>query len=62
MMNAKLSQIKFRPWHEDSLIKTIPKIPHKLYVSFISASLNGGFRLLLVYPDPKQREGDFKLA
>ena len=48
MMNAKLSLDRFWPCHENRLIKTIP---HNLYVSFKSASLYCGLRLVLVYPN-----------
>ena len=34
MKNAKLSQHRFWPCHENGLIKTIQTIPHNLYVSF----------------------------
>ena len=50
MMNAKLSQHRFWPCHENGLIKTIQTIPHNLYVSFKFASLYCGLRLILVYP------------
>ena len=42
MMDAKLSQQRFRHCHENWLIKTIQTISHKLYVSFKSASLYWG--------------------
>ena len=50
MMNTKVNQQTF--WHcfENGLIKTIQMIPHNLCVSFKSASLYCGLRLILVYP------------
>jgi len=51
-MNAKLSLHGFLHCHENGLIKTIPTIPHNLYVSYKLASLSGGLRLILVYPNP----------
>ena len=53
MMNAKLSLHVFWHCHENGLIKTIQTIPHNLYVSFKSASLYCGLRLILVYPNPQ---------
>ena len=41
LTNTKLSPHRFRPCHENGLIK-IPTIPHKLYVSFKSAFLYWG--------------------
>ena len=61
MMNAKLSPHRFWPCHENGLIKTIQTIPHNLYLSFKSASLYCGLRLILVYPNPQKREADLKL-
>ena len=52
IMNANLSQHKFRHCHENGLIKTIQMIPPNLYVSFKLASLYCGLRLILVYPNP----------
>ena len=43
-MNAKLSPHRFWPCHENGLIKTIPTIPHNLYVSFKLTSLYSGLR------------------
>ena len=51
-MNAKVSQQKSWPYHENGLIKMIQKIPHNIYVSFKLASLHNGLRLILVYPNP----------
>ena len=42
LTNTKLSPHRFWPCHEIGLIKTIPMIPHNLYVSFKSASLYCG--------------------
>ena len=53
IMNAKLSLQGFWHCHENKLIKTIQTIPHNLYVSFKSASLYCGLRLILVYPNPQ---------
>ena len=53
IMNAKLSLQGFWHCHENRLIKTIQMIPHNLYVSFKSASLYCGLRLILVYPNPQ---------
>ena len=52
-MNTKLSLHRFWPCHENGLIKTIQTIPHNLYVSFKSASLYCGLRIILVYPNPQ---------
>ena len=49
MMNAKLSQQRFRHCYENGLIKTIQMIPHDLYVSVKLTSLYYGLRLSLVY-------------
>ena len=52
----KLStQTKYGFWHchENGLIKAIEMTPHNLYVSFKSASLYCGLRLILVYPNPQ---------
>ena len=53
MIIAKLSPHRFWPCHENGLTKTIQTIPHNLYVSFKSASLYCGLRLILVYPNPQ---------
>ena len=53
IVNAKLSLQGFWHCHENRLIKTIQTIPHNLYVSFKSASLYCGLRLILVYPNPQ---------
>ena len=53
LRNANLSQHRFWPCYENGLIKTILTIPHNLYVSFKSASLYCGLRLILVYPNPQ---------
>ena len=42
MVKVKLSLHGFWHCHENGLIKTIPTIPHNLYVSFKSASLYCG--------------------
>ena len=42
MMNAKLSQQRFRHCHENGLIKMIQTIPHNLHVSFKLTSLYCG--------------------
>ena len=52
MVNAKLSPHRFWHCHENGHIKTIPTIPHNLYVSFKLTSLYFGLRLILVYPNP----------
>ena len=52
-MNAKLNPHRFWPCHENGLIKTIPMIPHNLYVSFKLTSLYCGLRIILVYPNPQ---------
>ena len=61
-MNAKLSPHRFWPCHENGLIKPIQTIPHKLYVSFKLTSLYCGLRIILVYPNPQQREADLTLT
>ena len=53
MINAKLSQHRSWPCHENGLIKTIQTIPHNLYVSFKLTSLYCGLRIILVYPNPQ---------
>ena len=50
LMDTKLSQQRFGPYHENGLIKTTQTIPHNLYASFKLASLYFGLRLILVYP------------
>ena len=62
ILNAKLSQHRFWPCHVNELIKTILTIPHTLYVSFKLTSLYSGLSILLVYPNPQQREANFKLT
>ena len=42
LMSTKLCQHRFLPCHERNLIKTVPMLPHNLYVSFKSASLYCG--------------------
>ena len=53
MINAKLSQHRFWPCHENRIIETIQTLPHNLYVSFKVTSLYCGLRLILVYPNPQ---------
>ena len=62
MVNAKLSRHRFWHCHENRHIKTIPTIPHNLYVSFKLASLYFELRLILVYPNPQLREADLTLT
>ena len=62
MMNAKLSLHGFWHCHKNGLIKTIQTIPHNLYVSFKLTFLYCGLRLILVYPNPQQREADLTLT
>ena len=52
MMNDQLNQQRIWAWHEKRLNKKISMIPHNLHVSFKSASLYCGLRLILVYPNP----------
>ena len=61
-MNAKLSKQRFWPCHVNRLIKTIQTIPHNLYVGVKLTSLYCGLRLILVYPNPQQREADLTLT
>ena len=44
-MNTKLCRQRFQPCHGKELIKTIPMIPHSLYVSFKSISFYCGLAL-----------------
>ena len=53
MVNAKLSQQRFWPCHENGLIKTIQTKPHNLQGSVKLTSLYCGLRLILVYPNPQ---------
>ena len=46
----------------NGLIKMIQTIPHNLYVSVKLTSFYCGLRLILVYPNPPQREADLKLT
>ena len=62
MMNAKLSLHGFWHFDENGLIKAIQTIPHNLYVSVKLTSLYCGLRLLLVSPNPQQREADLTLT
>ena len=52
LMNTKLIPHRFWPCHENRLVKTVQTIPHNLYVSFQSASLYCGLRIILVYLNP----------
>ena len=47
------SELRFWPYHENWLIKTILMIPHSPYVSVKLTSLYCGLRIILVYPNPQ---------
>ena len=59
MMNDKLSRRKDfgHVTHQDDFIDAA----NNLYLSFKSASVYCGLRLVLVHPDPHLREADLKL-
>ena len=62
MMNVKLSLHGFWHCHENRLIKMIQTIHRIIDVSFKLTSLYCGLRLILVYPNPQQREADLTLT
>ena len=62
MMDAKLSQHRYWPCHENGLNQTIKTMPHNPYVSFKSASFYCGLRLILFDPNPQQRAAILKLT